>query len=161
MADAAAILAAAVGDIGGQSRPGQETMAAAVAEAFTSGVHLLVQAGTGTGKSLGYLAPALARCLETDDRVIVATATLALQAQLANKDIPTALEAGGAAALTVTLTLPISYEACTEDLGAWTHTFTLPDEVTGRPIVVTITGEDLSGFIAGDVGLQDVILELP
>ncbi|GAA3856343.1 ATP-dependent DNA helicase [Tessaracoccus defluvii] len=93
MADAAAILAAAVGDIGGQSRPGQETMAAAVAEAFTSGVHLLVQAGTGTGKSLGYLAPALARCLETDDRVIVATATLALQAQLANKDIPTALEA--------------------------------------------------------------------
>ncbi|MBK7821386.1 MAG: ATP-dependent DNA helicase [Tessaracoccus sp.] len=68
-------------------------MADAVAATLEGGPHLLVQAGTGTGKSLGYLAPALARCVETDSRVIVATATLALQAQLATKDIPTALDA--------------------------------------------------------------------
>ena len=68
-------------------------MAAAIDDSFATGVHLLVQAGTGTGKSLGYLAPALARCVDTDQRLVVATATLALQAQLANKDIPTALDA--------------------------------------------------------------------
>lgn len=93
MADHAAILAAAVGEIHGQARPGQQLMAQAVADAFDDGVHLLVQAGTGTGKSLGYLAPALARCVDTEERVVVATATLALQAQLATKDIPTALDA--------------------------------------------------------------------
>ncbi len=93
MADHAKILAAAVGDIHGQARPGQQAMAESVAEAFDDGVHLLVQAGTGTGKSLGYLAPALARCVEDGERVVIATATLALQAQLAHKDIPTALDA--------------------------------------------------------------------
>ena len=93
MADHDRILAAAVGEIHGQARPGQQAMADAVATALEGGPHLLVQAGTGTGKSLGYLAPALARCVATDSRVIVATATLALQAQLATKDIPTALDA--------------------------------------------------------------------
>ncbi len=93
MTDHSRILAAAVGEIHGQARPGQQAMADAVAEALESGVHLLVQAGTGTGKSLGYLAPALARCVDTDERLVVATATLALQAQLATKDIPTALDA--------------------------------------------------------------------
>nr|WP_226996392.1 ATP-dependent DNA helicase [Tessaracoccus flavus] len=68
-------------------------MVAAVAESLRGGVHLLVQAGTGTGKSLGYLAPALAHCLATNERVVIATATLALQAQLATKDIPAALDA--------------------------------------------------------------------
>ncbi|MFT3861323.1 ATP-dependent DNA helicase [Micropruina sp.] len=69
-------------------------MAAAVAESLAGGDHLLVQAGTGTGKSLGYLAPALAHLVQAPgDRVVVATATLALQSQLARKDIPTALAA--------------------------------------------------------------------
>ncbi len=68
-------------------------MAEAVAQSLESGVHLLVQAGTGTGKSLGYLAPTLMRCLATEETIVVATATLALQAQLATKDIPTALDA--------------------------------------------------------------------
>ncbi|WP_203566963.1 ATP-dependent DNA helicase [Aestuariimicrobium ganziense] len=68
-------------------------MADAVAEAFTTGVHTLIQAGTGTGKSLGYLAPALVHCASSGERVVIATATLALQAQLAKKDIPTALAA--------------------------------------------------------------------
>ncbi|HHU38505.1 MAG TPA: ATP-dependent DNA helicase [Propionibacterium sp.] len=69
-------------------------MARAIEHAFESGEHLLVQAGTGTGKSLGYLAPALAHLHENPTgRVVVATATLALQAQLANSDIPAALDA--------------------------------------------------------------------
>jgi ATP-dependent DNA helicase DinG len=89
-----AVLHQAVAEIGGAERPGQLGMADAVAEALDSGRHLLVQAGTGTGKSLGYLAPALIRLVEHDrERIIVATATLALQRQLATKDIPTALDA--------------------------------------------------------------------
>ena len=69
-------------------------MADAIADALESGQHLLVQAGTGTGKSLGYLAPALIRLARhPDERIVVATATLALQSQLANNDIPAALDA--------------------------------------------------------------------
>ena len=59
-------------------------MVEAVATALGSGEHLLVQAGTGTGKSLGYLVPALT----SGKRVVVATATKALQAQLVDKDLP-------------------------------------------------------------------------
>ncbi|HET6560278.1 MAG TPA: ATP-dependent DNA helicase, partial [Marmoricola sp.] len=84
------VLAAAVEALGGQERPGQIEMAEAVATAMEDGVHLLVQAGTGTGKSLGYLVPALLH----DDRVVVATATLALQHQLVERDIPALVEAG-------------------------------------------------------------------
>ena len=88
------ILAAAVAGIGGQQRPGQGVMAGEVTRTFDTGEHLLVQAGTGTGKSLGYLAPALASLVENpDQRIVIATATLALQAQLATKDIPAAVEA--------------------------------------------------------------------
>ena len=88
------ILAVAVAEIGGEQRPGQIEMAAAVENTFETGEHLLVQAGTGTGKSLGYLAPALARLAADEDaRVVIATATLPLQAQLANKDIPAAVAA--------------------------------------------------------------------
>ncbi len=79
------LLAAAVGAVpGGIARPGQQSMAAAVAEAASSGEHLLVQAGTGTGKSLAYLIPALL----VDGPVVVSTATLALQSQLVDHDLP-------------------------------------------------------------------------
>jgi ATP-dependent DNA helicase DinG len=83
------VLAGAVEALGGQERPGQIQMAEAVARAMTSHEHLLVQAGTGTGKSLAYLVPALLH----DRRVVVATATLALQHQLVERDIPALLEA--------------------------------------------------------------------
>nr|NLI51222.1 ATP-dependent DNA helicase [Propionibacterium sp.] len=70
-------------------------MAAEVERVFTTGGHLLVQAGTGTGKSLGYLAPALDYlAAHPGDRLVIATATLALQAQLAGADIPAAVAAG-------------------------------------------------------------------
>jgi len=85
-----ALLAAAIGAVpGGMDRPGQRTMAHAVTEAVHTGEHLLIQAGTGTGKSLAYLVPALA----TGKRVVVTTATLALQAQLVNSDLPRLVEA--------------------------------------------------------------------
>lgn len=87
------VLATAVSTLGGQLREGQQQMADVIADTLRTGVHGLVQAGTGTGKSLGYLAPALTHIAEGGDRVVVATATLALQAQLANKDIPVALDA--------------------------------------------------------------------
>ncbi len=66
-------------------------MAEAVAAAFRDEQHLLVQAGTGTGKSLAYLVPSLLN----RDRVVVATATLALQHQLVERDIPRLVEAVG------------------------------------------------------------------
>ena len=83
------VLDAAVARLGGERRPGQVQMTQAVSDALTSGEHLLVQAGTGTGKSLGYLAPAVLH----DGCVVVATATLALQHQLVERDIPALLDA--------------------------------------------------------------------
>jgi ATP-dependent DNA helicase DinG len=83
------VLDAAVAAMGGDQRPGQIAMAEAVASAFESRHHLLVQAGTGTGKSLGYLIPAVLH----GKRVIIATATLALQHQLVERDLPAMLEA--------------------------------------------------------------------
>ncbi|GAC1538626.1 MAG: ATP-dependent DNA helicase [Acidimicrobiales bacterium] len=69
---------------GGEARPQQVAMAVAVAEAIHHRRHLVVQAGTGTGKSLAYLLPALLLGVKT----VVATATKALQDQLAGKDLP-------------------------------------------------------------------------
>ncbi|MFD8544379.1 ATP-dependent DNA helicase [Streptomyces sp. NPDC059649] len=83
------LLHAAVTAVGGTERPGQVAMAEAVAEAVDDSSHLLVQAGTGTGKSLGYLVPALAH----GERVVVATATLALQRQLVERDLPRTVDA--------------------------------------------------------------------
>ena len=91
--DALTLLDEAVAATGGQNRAGQRTMAAYVAQALELQRHLLVQAGTGTGKSLGYLVPALARVGESDQPIVVATATLALQAQIVNRDIPRLLQA--------------------------------------------------------------------
>jgi ATP-dependent DNA helicase DinG len=63
-------------------------MAAAVEQAIGSGEHLAVQAGTGTGKSLAYLVPAVAHAVATGSSVVVATATIALQRQLIDRDLP-------------------------------------------------------------------------
>ncbi|QIK77190.1 ATP-dependent DNA helicase [Nocardioides piscis] len=87
----AGVLAAAVTALGGQERAGQIQMAEAVTDALAKEKHLLVQAGTGTGKSLAYLVPSLLH----HDRVVVATATLALQHQLVERDIPRLVEAIG------------------------------------------------------------------
>lgn len=67
-------------------------MAKAVANAFDTGEHLAVQAGTGTGKSLAYLVPAIARAVEAEAPVVVSTATIALQRQLVDRDLPRLVE---------------------------------------------------------------------
>ena len=82
-------LSAAVRAIEGAPREGQIAMAEAVANALSDRHHLFVQAGTGTGKSLAYLVPALVH----GKRVLVATATLALQRQLVERDLPRVKEA--------------------------------------------------------------------
>src|SRR5277367_3750473 len=68
-------------------------MADAVARAFETGEHLAVQAGTGTGKSLAYLVPAIIRAVSDDTPVVVSTATIALQRQLVNRDLPQLVDA--------------------------------------------------------------------
>lgn len=80
---------------GWQPRPGQIAMAEAVEEALYDRQQLIVEAGTGVGKSLAYLVPALAKAATTGERVVVSTHTLALQDQLWQKDVPEALSALG------------------------------------------------------------------
>ncbi|GAA1905941.1 ATP-dependent DNA helicase [Lapillicoccus jejuensis] len=82
------LLHAAVGGIGGADRPGQTRMAQAVDRAVETGEHLLVQAGTGTGKSLAYLVPAVRHAVKAGQPAVVATATLALQSQIVDRDLP-------------------------------------------------------------------------
>lgn len=83
------LLSTAVAALGGQERAGQVRMAEAVTNAMETEQHLLVQAGTGTGKSLAYLVPSLLH----EKRVVIATATLALQHQLVERDLPRLVEA--------------------------------------------------------------------
>jgi ATP-dependent DNA helicase DinG len=83
-----ALLATAVSAIGGSERSGQTVMAQAVWDAVTDRTHLAVQAGTGTGKSLAYLVPALQLAADKRGPVVVSTATIALQRQLVDRDLP-------------------------------------------------------------------------
>ncbi len=84
---ALALLDLITGDLpgGGESREGQRQMVRSVAAAFTRRQHTVIEAGTGVGKSLAYLVPAVM----TGQRVVIATATKNLQDQLATKDAPT------------------------------------------------------------------------
>ncbi len=82
------LLSAAVDALGGTRREGQVAMAEAVTRAIETERHLAVQAGTGTGKSLAYLVPAIRHAQATDTTVIISTATIALQRQLVDRDLP-------------------------------------------------------------------------
>jgi ATP-dependent DNA helicase DinG len=74
-----------------ESRREQAALAASVEQALATGRHLVAEAGTGVGKSLAYLVPAFA----SGQRVVVATATKALQEQLLHSDVPVAARAVG------------------------------------------------------------------
>ncbi|MBI4233148.1 MAG: DEAD/DEAH box helicase [Chloroflexi bacterium] len=78
---------------GYEYRAEQEQMLRAVVRALNQGEHLLVEAGTGIGKTLAYLLPAVLFALRRRTRVVIATNTINLQGQLMEKDIPTALKA--------------------------------------------------------------------
>lgn len=86
--DVGTLLAAAVYALGGSERTGQLLMAEAVQRAISTGEHLAVQAGTGTGKSLAYLVPAVRHAVLAGTTVVVSTATIALQRQLVERDLP-------------------------------------------------------------------------
>jgi predicted DnaQ family exonuclease/DinG family helicase len=73
---------------GFEKRDEQVAMMKAVARAFNQGEHLLVEAGTGTGKSLAYLLPAIIHAVQTGEPVVISTDTIALQDQLYRKDLP-------------------------------------------------------------------------
>ena len=78
---------------GYEHRPEQVGLMRSIAEAFNVGEHLLAEAGTGTGKSMAYLLPALVHALQSNQPVVVSTATIALQEQIVTKDIPLLLRA--------------------------------------------------------------------
>jgi ATP-dependent DNA helicase DinG len=82
------LLDAAVGAVGGQRREGQDRMVEAVRAAIATREHVAVQAGTGTGKSLAYLVPAIHHAVATGHTVVISTATIALQRQLVDRDLP-------------------------------------------------------------------------
>ena len=88
---------------GFRPRPQQLEMAAAVEEALAEGRHLVVEAGTGVGKSFAYLVPALLHLAGGGGPVLVATRTIALQEQLVGRDIPFLLRALGVSGITVAL----------------------------------------------------------
>src|ERR1700733_3752050 len=71
-----------------ESRPQQMDMASAVENALQKGEHLLVEAGTGVGKSFAYLLPAIDYAVKNKKRVVISTHTISLQEQLIDKDIP-------------------------------------------------------------------------
>ena len=73
---------------GYEQRPEQKQMTEAVAEALSAPAHLMVEAGTGTGKSLAYLLPLSETCIREERRAVVTTYTKALQRQLVDKDLP-------------------------------------------------------------------------
>lgn len=81
-------------------RPQQQEMAGAIARALEEERHLVLEAGTGVGKSLGYLAPSILYALEQHKKAIISTYTISLQEQLLNKDIPILQK-----------TLPVEFEA--------------------------------------------------
>lgn len=90
--DMDSVLNAVVEEMGGSRREEQATMVHRVRQALDDAEHILVQAGTGTGKSLGYLIPAMIWALEEEATVIVSTATLALQRQITEYDAPRVAE---------------------------------------------------------------------
>jgi ATP-dependent DNA helicase DinG len=109
-----------------EPRPEQAALAEAVEFALATGEHLVAEAGTGVGKSLAYLIPAL----ESGQRVVVATATKALQEQLLHKDVPVAAAAVGREIDVVVLKGRQNY-LCRRQLQGF-QPFLLPDGRDGR-----------------------------
>jgi len=124
-ADPVALLDAVVAGMGGERRAGQHELAEAVAAALSGGHHLVAEAPTGSGKSLAYLAPTVASGL----RVVVATSTIALQTQLANKDLP-ALQRDTGVGFSFALLKGRSNYLCLQKLGG----AAAPDALFEQPV---------------------------
>jgi ATP-dependent DNA helicase DinG len=143
------LLAQAVAALGGTERSGQIEMAEAVSRAFDTGEHLAVQAGTGTGKSLAYLVPALAKAADERGPVVVSTATIALQRQLVDRDLPR-LSAALAEVLprepSFALLKGRSNYLCLNKIhnGAADETDTPPQELLFEPMAASALGRDVA-----------------
>ena len=90
---------------GYEERPGQIDMTGAIASAFNARENLMVEAGTGVGKSLAYLVPSIMWAWTNDTPVVISTATRNLQSQLIDSDIPRALSVLGPDAATFRVAL--------------------------------------------------------
>lgn len=105
-----------------EMRSGQVQMAQQVLRAFNQGDHMLLEAGTGTGKSLAYLAPSALWSVANQRRVVIATNTIPLQDQLLEKDLPqlqAALQGAGHPLPNIALLKGRSNYLCTRRLHAW------------------------------------------
>ena len=152
-AEVTELLARAVAALGGSERSGQIEMAEAVAHAFDTGEHLAVQAGTGTGKSLAYLVPAIARAVDTDEPVVVSTATIALQRQLVDRDLPRLADSLADAlprAPEFALLKGRGNYLCLNKIhnGSATEPDDRPQEELFEPIAATALGRDVQRLIA-------------
>ncbi len=128
-------------------------MAEGVARAFETGEHLAVQAGTGTGKSLAYLVPAIARAVSTDTTVVVSTATIALQRQLVDRDLPQLAESLAAAlprAPRFALLKGRQNYLCLNKVhnGAATSSTDEPQDELFEPLALTALGRDVQRLTA-------------
>ncbi len=129
-ADPLSVLDATVAGLGGERREGQRALATAVTDAMRAGHHLVAEAPTGSGKSLAYLAPAVASGL----RVVVATSTIALQGQLMTKDLP-AIARHGTVRFTFALLKGRSNYLCRAKLRAAAE----PDALFERPVAAAFS----------------------
>jgi ATP-dependent DNA helicase DinG len=135
---------ASAGSIRFEPRPGQLKMAVAVEQAFAGSTNLIAEAGTGTGKTMAYLYPAIRYALNTGERVIVSTGTKALQEQIFFKDIPMLHKAVGD--FKVCYLKGRSNYLCLEKFDAVRKNDLIPDElreynVIGSWLEMTETGD--------------------
>lgn len=157
-----------------EARAGQQQMARQVAEAFNSGESLIIEAGTGTGKSLAYLLPATLWSLQNERRVVVATNTIPLQEQLLHKDTPQLpillqsllpADASNEGAFEAALLKGRSNYLCMRRLNEWRRDrelSTLEMTVLARVLVwqqTTKTG-DVSGLFLGANAEREIWLHL-
>lgn len=164
---AGGLLALQMGDTFEQ-RPGQGRMARQVAQSLNQGDHLLVEAGTGTGKTLAYLLPAALWSVANQQRVVIATNTIALQDQLLHKDIPQVqalLEEAGLPRPFAALLKGRTNYLCTRRLHTWrtSHSLTASEvSLLAKVLVwltVTATG-DVSELLLATPAERETWLQL-
>ena len=151
---------------GYEERPGQIEMAGAITRAFNAREHLMIEAGTGVGKSLAYLVPSVLWAWTNDTPVIVSTATRNLQSQLINSDIPRAVQVLGddAAKFKVALLKGRGNYLCLRAVseffaaGFWTMS---ADEQELMPAFIEYLTQTADGDLDGYEGLPRTLLSCP
>lgn len=128
---------------GGTARKGQQQMVDTVAQALEKEQIALIQAGTGTGKSFGYLVPVMQRVAETKERVIISTATLALQRQILEKDAPQVNQHFKHPVKVAALKGWNNYLCLHKLTGGYAEEYTLFDADFAQPATASTTGKEI------------------